>query len=600
MNATRNSKNKHSVDPGSFYLKRVDLYADQVKSLEKSLRTASILRFLSFISAMAWSYLFYQSPVIFWIGLVVALVIFLALVLHYQRLKAKKDLSREFMRINLIELDALKGHFNALPKGGQYASPKHPYNMDIDLFGPNSFFQYLNRSSTRAGRDHLAVLLNSNLISGIKKRQEAVRELSEQVIWRQEFSAHANLLHSDSKPDMIIKWIAAYKPAWHTRLKYLPKIFGSLSLIILVLCILELLPFSALGFWFFLGLGIVGLHFKKIQVIYSQSGEAKALFKQYQVLLKLIEQKGFEADLLKTAQKNIQATDKKASEIVKTFSRVLDAFDQRNNLLMGVVLNGLFLWDVTQCLKIEKWIHSYREQVVSWFDAVALFDAFSSLGNFAFNHSEYVYPQLKAEDEVIAARQLGHPMIKKAQRVANDFNIASGDFHVITGANMAGKSTFLRTVGLAVVMANVGLPVCAVSFAYRPIKLISSMRTVDSLSDDSSYFYAEIKRLKYIVEQLNREPYLVVLDEILKGTNSKDKEIGSKKFLQKLLQTGSTGIIATHDLSLCDLAKESQRVDNKFFDVGIAQDQLKFDYLLRDGICTTMNASFLLKKMDIV
>jgi DNA mismatch repair ATPase MutS len=174
------------------------------------------------------------------------------------------------------------------------------------------------------------------------------------------------------------------------------------------------------------------------------------------------------------------------------------------------------------------------------------------------------------------------------------------NFFVITGANMAGKSTFLRTVSMAIVMANVGLPVCADKFKYAPIKLITSMRSLDSLVDNESYFFSELKRLKFIVDKIENEDYFIVLDEILKGTNSTDKAIGSKKFVQKLVKSKSTGIIATHDLSLCEIENELPEVKNYYFDAEVINDELNFDYKLKRGICKNMNASFLLAKMKIV
>jgi DNA mismatch repair ATPase MutS len=165
---------------------------------------------------------------------------------------------------------------------------------------------------------------------------------------------------------------------------------------------------------------------------------------------------------------------------------------------------------------------------------------------------------------------------------------------------MAGKSTFLRTISLSVVMANIGLPVCANSFKYKPVKLITSMRTSDSLAENESYFYSELKRLKLIVDTVKTDDYFIVLDEILKGTNSKDKASGSKKFVEKLVTLNTTGIIATHDVSLCELENDFKEIKNFFFDAKISNNELSFDYLFKKGVCENMNASFLLKKMKII
>jgi len=200
----------------------------------------------------------------------------------------------------------------------------------------------------------------------------------------------------------------------------------------------------------------------------------------------------------------------------------------------------------------------------------------------------------------IKAQQIGHPLLDPLHRVSSDVIIKDQEFFIVTGANMAGKSTFLRTISLHMVMANIGLPVCAESSVYRPIKLITSMRTSDSLTDDSSYFFSELTRLKFIVEHIHHEPYFIILDEILKGTNSTDKAIGSRKFVKKLVEGNATGIIATHDLSLCEISKEFEEVKNYYFDAEIIDNELHFDFTLKNGICKNMNASFLLKKMNIV
>jgi DNA mismatch repair ATPase MutS len=278
----------------------------------------------------------------------------------------------------------------------------------------------------------------------------------------------------------------------------------------------------------------------------------------------------------------------------------LDALDNRNNMIGAIFGNGYFLTDLKNSYRIEQWIKQHANKVADWFDVVTFFDAYNSLGNYTFNHPDFVFPKIKNNDIVIKAEQLGHPLIQNKKRVDSDVTIANEQFFIVTGANMAGKSTFLRTVSLHIVMANVGLPVCAKSSEYSPVKLITSMRTSDSLADENSYFFSELTRLKYIVDAIQKEPYFIVLDEILKGTNSTDKAIGSRKFVEKLVASNATGIIATHDLSLCEIEQALEDVKNYYFDAEIVNDELYFDYKLKQGVCQNMNASFLLKKMDIV
>ncbi|MCK5637908.1 MAG: DNA mismatch repair protein MutS, partial [Flavobacteriaceae bacterium] len=326
----------------------------------------------------------------------------------------------------------------------------------------------------------------------------------------------------------------------------------------------------------------------------------KDTFKQYHLLLDKIESTTFNSKILKEKQQAIQGELQNASIIFNQFSKTLDALDQRNNILIAIVANGLLLRDLKISFNIEKWIKKYHNQVENWFEVIAFFDAQNSLANFSFNHPNYVFPEINIDNKVIKSKNLGHVLLKDSLRIDNNFNIENEQFFIITGANMAGKSTFLRTVSLSIVMANMGLPVCANKFEYSPIKLITSMRTSDSLADDESYFFSELKRLKFIVDEINDDNYFIILDEILKGTNSTDKAIGSKKFVQKLVASNSTGIIATHDLSLCEIEKDLEEIKNYYFDAEIIDDELHFDYKLKNGICKNMNASFLLKKMKIV
>ena len=259
------------------------------------------------------------------------------------------------------------------------------------------------------------------------------------------------------------------------------------------------------------------------------------------------------------------------------------------------------LWDIRQTYYIEQWIKTYTNTVEDWFEVVTFFDAYNSLGNYAFNHQSFSYPEITDKGSTILAKDLGHPLLNSEKRINSDLQLDKEQFFIVTGANMAGKSTFLRTVALHIVMANVGLPICALESKYRPIKLITSMRTTDSLTDDSSYFFSELTRLKFVVDTIEeRSNYFVILDEILKGTNSTDKAIGSRKFVEKLVKLNATGIIATHDLSLTEIETELKAVKNYYFDAEIINDELYFDYKLKLGVCQNMNASFLLKKMEIV
>ncbi len=589
-------------EPIQFYNEEINQLNTKLSTLKKQLLTTRMLRLLAFLAIAFATYLAFTKSTFFFICSLLSIIAFVFLILKHAYLKKQKKLTEIKLRINKTEIDVLKGNFSHLEETGkEFVNPEHYFSNDIDLFDRGSFFQYLNRTATFEGRKLVAATLTSNHLNNIEQKQEVIKELSLKVKWRQHYTAVASLIKSKTTISSIISWIHSYDQRLPAFLSLFSYIFSLTSILLIIgLLSFQIISFSLVLVWFFIGLGITGAFFKKTQKLYTETSNAKETFNQYYQLLEQIENEEFTNPILKEKQKKIQLGQKKASAIFKEFSKKLDAFDQRNNVIIAIVGNGLFLWDIRNAVIIEKWISTYKNTVEEWFAVVSYFDAQNSFANFAFNKPEYTFPTIHKEKSTIKATNLGHPLLDPLKRVDNDFMIDNEEFFIVTGANMAGKSTFLRTVSLSIVMANCGLPVCAHSFNYKPVKLITSMRTSDSLNDDESYFYAELKRLKFIVNEIKNENYFIILDEILKGTNSKDKAIGSKKFVEKLNSSNSNGIIATHDVSLCDLATEYSTIKNYFFDAEILDDELHFDYTMKNGVCKNMNASFLLKKMEIV
>ena len=586
--------------PLQFYKSEKDFFQQQLSSIKKKLTVFSTLRLFVFLGTAFGIYFIFGNTQLTILVAIVGISAFLYLVSKYSDLQENRDLCKKLIDINETEIKVLNNDYLALDEGKEFIDPSHFYSYDIDLFGRGSFFQYCNRTVTNEGKKELADILTNNDISAIERKQEGNKELSKSPKWRQRFSAIASLVKIQHSAKEIVGWIHNYKPVFPKILSYLPVIFSIISLLLIVFASFQIVNSQVLVVWFFVGLGISGLYLKKVNTLYQDATKAKDTFKQYHRLLNEIETKTFTSDILKEKKDAIQTESKKASVIFAKFSKTLDALDQRNNMLMAVLGNAFLLWDLQQAFKIEQWIKNYVDKVEIWFEVIAFFDAQNSLATLTFNNPNFTFPKLIKNKQIVLAENIGHPLLNPSKRVDNNFSIDNQQFFIITGANMAGKSTFLRTMSLAIVMANMGLPVCAKSFEYSPVKLITSMRTSDSLTDDESYFFSELKRLKFIVDEIKEENYFIVLDEILKGTNSTDKAIGSKKFVKKLVGSNSTGVIATHDLSLCEIEKELSEVQNYYFDAEIIEDELHFDYKLKNGICKNMNASFLLKKMDIV
>ena len=583
-----------------FYTQQQAELENNASILKKKLINLGVFRLFVFLGTVFLIYLtFGDFPDVFIIA-ALGFSLFSFLVLKYINLKREKDIVDAKLDINKTEIKVLKREFHHLKSGKEFVNPAHYYSNDIDLFGKGSFFQYANRTKTNDGKVKLAQTFTENKIDGILEKQNSINELSEKVKWRQHFSALASLVTVKSDTTSIVSWMLNYKNKLPKFLGVLSLVFSVISVILIVLVSFSYIPATVVVIWFFVGLIISGMFVKITQSLYTETDVVRETFKQYHQLLNEIETEKFTSKNLIEKQEIIKSENKKASVIFKEFSKILDGFDQRNNIVIAVFGNGLFLWEIKSASKVEKWISDYKHTVKEWFEVVAYFDAQNSLGNFKFNHPKFVFPKLSDKKETIKSNQLGHPLLKVDRRIDNDFVIDDEHFFIVTGANMAGKSTFLRTISLSIVMANCGLPVCAESFLYAPIKLITSMRTTDSLTEDESYFYSELKRLKFIVDEIKVEKYFIILDEILKGTNSRDKAIGSKKFVEKLTKSKSTGIIATHDVSLCELENEFSDVENYYFDAEVIKDELHFDYTLKNGICKNMNASFLLKKMEIV
>lgn len=587
--------------PKAYYQTNSNEFQSQISALKKKLFTISMIRLCVFLAMGSSVYFFFGNMTVIGISLAVGFAIFFFLVNKFTNLKNQRRYLKKMLAINALELEVLDNDLSNLKTGNQFVFEEHHFNQDIDLFGHGSLFQIINRTATVNGEKQLASWLNSNDITNIKAKQEATKEIGGKADWRQNYTTTGSLIESDIQSADILKWVKNYTPFVPAIFKWLPLIFSGLSAIVITLYWIDIMPLLGLIGWFFLGIIIIGGRLKKITNLFNIASKVNDTLAQYSKLLHAIENEKFESDLLVQWQEEIKTNGAKASELVEVLAKEIGLFSNRNNMLFGFLGNGFLLWDLRYAYRIEKWLKEFDGAMEEWFTTIEQFDAINSLGNYHFNNPNNVYPVISSDEKVqLNAQNMGHPLLSEEAIVTNSIDVNTEDFYIITGANMAGKSTFLRTVAVNLVLANCGLPVRAKSFVYRPIKLISSMRTSDSLMNDESYFFSELKRLKFIVEAIKTDTYFIILDEILKGTNSKDKAEGSWKFVEKLVASKSTGLIATHDLSLCALADSLPQIRNYYFDAEIVNDELFFDYTFKKGICQNMNASFLLKKMEIV
>lgn len=590
------------------YLTQEERYKKLAEKERRLLTRYSVTRLILFLLVIIGTVLLWSVSVFTAVGVAVAVTaLFIRVVILYGRAEWQAKYYSLLEEINRNEAAAMEGDWSAFNQGDSYIDPAHNFTHDIDLFGRRSLFNYLDRTVTEQGRNLLAGWLSDPrvLADNMTGRQEAVAHLAGEREWRHQFKALGELEGiSVDNQNNLVEWIRQ-TPFFKNRMVA----SGALMIFpLMALTLLALAAFSVVGFSFFILLFLVNLFvlsllLKRINILHSLlSGRHQ----QLKSLGRLAQHTGLlniDSEYVKSIQERLTGGKTGASEAVLALSGIIKSFDMRLNMVAGVLLNGLFLWDYIQVLRLERWRESVRNSMDDWFMALSEADALISLANYAFNNPEFVYPVMSTGIPVLEAEDLGHPLIDPERRVVNDFRVSEkGEIFIITGANMAGKSTFLRTVAVNMVLAMIGAPVCATSYIFTPLTIFSSMRTSDSLSENESYFYAELKRLKSLKEKMESgDKILFLLDEILKGTNSKDKSEGSWSFIEKIISLGGTGIIATHDTSLGKLAeKYPANIRNRCFEIEIRGESILFDYLLRDGITTRMNAGMLMRQQGII
>jgi len=591
-----------------------DLYNSRILAFEaeanRQRRTAERLaavRLIVFLLAVVSAWLFIREKQAF--GLIVPLgliSVFLWLVKVAAQVKHQIRHNELLTEVNHQEIKALDGDYSDFDPGDEFIDYHHAYSYDLDIFGKHSIFRMLNRTATPLGKQRLAENLTNPGTNGklIRKRQEAVKELAPDIAWRQEFLATSR--EADWQPGKavdILTWLKGPDHFANSRFyHYLTLLNPFISILLIFLSFFRLLPFAFL-LYLLVPTAIVLFQTRLINREQARVERMIELFRKYQGLLELIERKSFNSDLNVSLKQHLSDNGIWSSDILKKLNSILWGLEVRGNLLVAGILNLFFLWDILLMIRLERWRKMHGSDFAKWIDTIAEFETLNSLANYTANHPNATWPEILEGPFNLSLIQSGHPLIDHVRRVDNslEFN-ESGQIFLITGANMAGKSTLLRMIGVNMVMAMCGAPVCAASMKLVPVGISSSVRTNDSLGDDESYFYAELKKLNRIITSLeNKEPLFVIIDEMLKGTNSHDKHEGSAALIRKLISLGASGLVATHDVELGSMETEyPAKIQNRCFEVLIENNQLKFDYILRPGISKSLNATFLMKNMGII
>ncbi|KLE16962.1 DNA mismatch repair protein MutS [Clostridium sp. C8] len=589
----------------SFYEEKILKYKANIEKLNYIISKLSILRLLIVGVAIILSYYFYKRENI--ISLIMSLIllfIIFIIIAYYHNIKINEKKEYEvYININRKGISRIKGEFKENEdKGEEFLKDEHPFVSDLDIFGRNSLFQMINSTKTKFGRSKLFKMLTLESIptrDEILKKQDAIKELGSKVEWRQSLEVKSTLKKSGTKDiDELLKW-AKSKNEIKPLFKIIPYLFIVITVMSVVLVILNVLPISYLILMFMINYLVVKILTKDLIPIIKLFDKHKKDIEAYTNLLMLIDNENFESIFLKDLKLKLKNNSKSCVKEMKELKKLVDWLGDSSSNAYYLLLNITILSDIFILRNLEEWRKINGDKLKKWLDIMGEFEALSSISNLSFDFENWSYAKIVDED-IVEAIDIGHPMLGE-RAVVNSFTLTSNEkVALITGSNMSGKSTFLRTIGLNLLLSYIGAPSCSKSFTCGIFSIYTCMRTKDNLEESISSFYAEILRIKILIEAAKKgEKVFFLLDEIFKGTNSKDRHEGAKVLINQLVNNKALGLVSTHDLELCDLEKTKIWLKNYNFQEYYEKNNIKFDYKLRIGKSKTQNAVHLMKLAGI-
>ena len=591
------------------YAERLKELNIEMKRLERTSRHYFVLRlvlFASLIINLIWIINTNGENLLSWFLPAAILTAFLLIIKLNSNLNGQRQNVLNRKNINENEMKYLAYQHLTFDGGDKFIGKNPELAGDFDVFGKGSLYQYINRTVTSTGADRLANKLCHWELArqGIELKQQAVAELSHHQKFMEDFqSLGLEIESSGLEVDNLKKWFGStgiIKPKEKVLLIAYPILFITITLLVVATGVKASVYVFPIVFAFL----ILSRYKRFVDDAHNKLGKSAKVFGMYSVLFELMENESFKSSYLAGLQARLANDDQKASTSIKRLFLLLNRFDYRYNFIVNILFNASILFELQVLQQLERWKERHQQKALEWFDVLAEMDALIGFGRFAFNNGQAVnYPSIQEYPFGIVAKDMGHPLIPSELRVCNSIDfIGQPKVIVITGANMAGKSTFLRTIAVNLILAHNGAPVCASEFTFTPCGIVSSINIHDSLAQNESYFYAELVRIRRVIDHVSRSPNtLVILDEILRGTNPKDKQMGSIGLIEKLIGLNAFTMIATHDLAIGQMEETHPTVVlNRCFEVELEDDQLVFDYKLKDGISKKLNASFLMKKMGII
>ena len=588
-----------------YYNTRIDLLTAELNKHLQRKSVFGILRLGNIVALFAVFYFLWSIEKWYAVAAAIGLIIIFIKLIHTDL--ANRDAIKQLgylIKINKDELLALEGKYYHFENGGSFIPHDHFYANDMDVFGHASLFQFLNRTTSEMGAQKLSAwLLSPSIKETIIQRQEATKDLITKNDWRQKLQA-VGKASSIKKNTLIqiINWLNA--PTKFIQFKHWQWLRWFLPAVIITITGLYIFDIVAEPIWYLFLFIYLVIGYQLNKIVAPLHNQLSSLVEDLEVLsnsLSEIETTSFTSPLLHELQQTLQE-NKNASSKIEQLKKILNRLDLRYNMVIAIPLNIFLLWNLQQVLDLEKWKKTNDADIEKWFDILAAFEVLNSFSTIHFNNPAWCFPTINEEHFSISANELGHPLINEQKRINNFITLSkSGEIMLVTGSNMAGKSTYLRSIGTNSILTMAGAVVCAQTFDISAIQLISSMRIADNLEESTSTFYAELKKLKTIIEKINNgEKVFILLDEILRGTNSLDRHTGSEALIRQLIKQKAAAILATHDVELAALEKEfPNNILNYHFDAQIDGEELFFDYKLKEGVCTNMNASILMKKIGL-
>jgi DNA mismatch repair ATPase MutS len=585
------------------YQQKITSNSNTIHLIKNKLLYVSISRMFAFLLLAFSAYqLLLHFQLVWLFTFLGSIIAFLALISWFIQLKNKEKYLIQLSIVYQNEIDCLNGKMNMFNNGSEFASGESFWD-DLDIFQQGGLFHLINRSSTHYGLNALANKLQYPLLNKavILEEQIVIQTLSKQIPLIESIITTSLLYKTDyASLDAIFLWLNSanqlHKSVW---IKFVRYAFPMMNIGLICYALITG-NISFFGISFLLGIAQIGYYFKYIQENFGLLSNKEAILKQYAEILKLFSTiQAADSAVLNGYKENAN----QAYTAILSLSKISNRIDQRLNILIMTFFNPYFLYDIQNMWALEDWKIKYQHSLQKWMDTVAAIERYNSLAVYAYQNSENIYPSILDKELAIQATGLAHPLIQKQNRVSNNITIGQPEkLLLITGSNMSGKTTFLRTLGVNLVMAQNGLPVCATAFSFLPMNIFTSIRISDSLQENTSYFMAELKKLQALKKGVkNSSASLVLIDEILRGTNSDDKYYGSEQFVKELIQFNCISLFATHDLKLSELETEyPNQIANYCFESSIVNEKLLFDYTIRKGVAQNKNASFLMKQMGII